>query len=136
MTFFRGVKTKDGHRFEPGIDLFKTEDDKKAFPGSGNRVYVDDWNKDGINDLIVGASVATVNDGEFSDELSWEWEDVTKVESAGKDPGLYPPMEKPSEEEARNSPWLKDKSEEDYCYYRASPTHEAAEKAQTQRQRE
>ena len=98
VTFFRGVKTDDGHRFHPGIDLLPTADGAKALPGSGQRVYVDDWNRDGVKDLIIGASVATVNDGEFSDELSWEWEDVNNVESAGKDPGLYPPRERPTAE--------------------------------------
>ncbi|MCY3838170.1 MAG: FG-GAP-like repeat-containing protein, partial [Gammaproteobacteria bacterium] len=93
VTFFRGVKTDDGHRFHPGIDLLPTADGAKALPGSGQRVYVDDWNRDGVKDLIIGASVATVNGGEFSDELSWEWEDVNDVQSAGKDPGLYPPRE-------------------------------------------
>ena len=98
VTFFRGVKTDDGYRFVPGVDLLPAADGAKALPGSGQRVYVDDWNRDGVNDLIIGASVATVNGGEFSDELSWEWEDVTEVESAGKDPGRYPPRERPTEE--------------------------------------
>jgi len=98
VTFFRGVKTDDGHRFHPGVDLLPTEGGAKALPGSGQRVYVDDWNRDGVKDLIIGASVATVNGGDFSDELSWEWEDVNEVESAGKDPGLYPPRERPTEE--------------------------------------
>ena len=101
VSFFRGVKTPDGHRFEPGIDLLPAEAGAKAIPGSGQRVYVDDWNADGVNDLIIGASVATVNGGEFSDELSWEWEDVNEVESAGKDPGLYPPRPRPTAETHR-----------------------------------
>ncbi len=98
VSFFRGVKTPDGHRFEPGVDLLPAENGAKAIPGSGQRVYVDDWNLDGVNDLIIGASVATVNGGEFSDELSWEWEDVNEVMSAGKDPGLYPPRPRPTRE--------------------------------------
>ena len=97
VTFFRGVKTDDGHRFHPGVDLLPTANGAKALPGSGQRVYVEDWNGDGVKDLVIGASVATVNGGEFSDELSWEWEDVNEVESAGKDPGLYPPRERPTE---------------------------------------
>ncbi|WP_446830160.1 FG-GAP repeat domain-containing protein [Candidatus Foliamicus sp.] len=101
VSFFRGVKTPDGHRFEPGIDLLPAEGGAKAFPGSGHRVYVDDWNADGVNDLIIGASVATVNGGAFSGELSWEWEDVNKVESAGKDPGRYPPLPRPTLEAQR-----------------------------------
>ena len=98
VSFFRGVKTPGGHRFEPGIDLLPAENGAKALPGSGPRVYVDDWNRDGVNDLIIGASVATVNGGEFSDELSWEWESTNKVESAGKDPGRYPPRKRPTRE--------------------------------------
>ena len=102
VSFFRGVKTKVGHRFEQGIDLLPAKGGAKALPGSGNRLYVDDWNKDGIKDLIVGASVATVNGGEFSDELSWQWESINKVQSAGKDPGRYPPQEKPTFESLKN----------------------------------
>ena len=101
VSFFRGVKTPAGHRFEPAIDLIPAEGGAKALPGSGHRVYVDDWNQDGVNDLIIGASVATVNGGEFSDELSWEWESVNDVESAGKDPGRYPPRPKPTLESQR-----------------------------------
>ena len=101
VMFFKGVKTDNGHRFETGVDLLRTADGSKALPGSGPRVYVDDWNGDGVPDLIIGASVATVNDGEFSDELSWEWESVNKVEAAGKDPGRYPPRERPTAEGLR-----------------------------------
>ncbi|MCY3883505.1 MAG: protein-disulfide reductase DsbD family protein [Gammaproteobacteria bacterium] len=101
VMFFKGVKTDDGHRFKQGVDLLATPDGSKALPGSGPRVYVDDWNGDGIHDLIIGASVATVSDGEFSDELSWEWESVNQVEAAGKDPGRYPPRERPTEEGLR-----------------------------------
>ncbi|MYF52492.1 MAG: hypothetical protein F4166_01495 [Gammaproteobacteria bacterium] len=98
IAFFRGTKVDGEHRFHPPIDLLATTDGSKALPGSGPRIYVDDWNLDGTPDLIIGASVATVNGGEFSDELSWEWEATNKVESAGKDPGLYPPREKPTKE--------------------------------------
>ena len=82
--------------FEPGIELLQTRNGEKVLPGSGQRIYVADWNNDGIKDLIIGASVATVNDGEFSDELSWEWENVTGISSAGKDPGLQPPRPRPT----------------------------------------
>lgn len=98
VSFFQGVKTDAGLRFHPAVDLLPTTRGAKALPGSGQRVYVDDWNRDGVQDLIIGASVATVNGGEFSDELSWEWEQVNKVESAGKDPGRYPPRERPTAE--------------------------------------
>lgn len=118
VSFFRGVKTEDGHRFEPGIDLLAAKGGLKALPGSGNRIYVDDWNKDGVQDLILGASVATI-DGEFSDDLSWEWESVNGVESAGKDPGRNP-IDKPRYQEpeswdkysASRKKWEPDASEE------------------------
>ena len=98
VAFFKGTKVDGQHRFHPAIDLLATEDGSKALPGSGPRLYVDDWNRDGTPDLIIGASVATVNDGEFSEELSWEWESINKVQAAGKDPGRYPPREKPTRE--------------------------------------
>lgn len=73
VTFFRGVKTQNGHRFEPGKPLFTNKWGGKAFPGSWLRVYVTDWNNDGVNDLLIGASIATVKGGEFEHELSWSW---------------------------------------------------------------
>lgn len=99
VAFFKGVKVDGEHRFHTPVDLLATADGSKALPGSGPRLFVDDWNHDGTPDLIIGASVATVNGGEFSDELSWEWESVNNVESAGQDPGRYPPREKPSKEQ-------------------------------------
>jgi len=99
VAFFKGVKVDGEHRFHTPVDLLATADGSKALPGSGPRLFVDDWNNDGTPDLIIGASVATVNGGEFSDELSWEWEGVNNVESAGKDPGRYPPREKPYKEQ-------------------------------------
>lgn len=98
VAFFKGTKVDGDHSFYPAVDLLATADGSKALPGSGPRLFVDDWNQDGTPDLIIGASVATVNDGEFSEELSWQWESINKVESAGKDPGRYPPREKPTRE--------------------------------------
>ena len=60
ITFFRGVKTSAGHRFEPGIDLLQARDGSTALPASSQRVYVDDWNADGISDLLLGLSLATM----------------------------------------------------------------------------
>lgn len=96
VAFYRGIKTKDGLRFDKGIDLLRADAGKKALPGSAPRISVADWNNDGVLDLIVGASVATINKGIFSDELSWQWERDTKVQSAGKDPGRMPPPTKPT----------------------------------------
>lgn len=79
ITFFRGVRQNNILRFEPPVSLFAAEEGEKIFPGSWIRTWVTDWNNDGIADLIVGASVATVNDGEMDDLLSWEWEQGTGI---------------------------------------------------------
>jgi hypothetical protein len=83
ITFFRAVKTSDGLRFEPGVPLFTVKNGGKAFPGSWLRVCVADYNNDGVNDLIVGTSVATLS-GKFDHELSWKWE--TETDIVKKDP--------------------------------------------------
>ena len=57
-----------------------------------------DWNRDGVQDLIIGRSVATVNGGEYSDELSWEWEGRHQGGERRQGSGLYPPRPKPTAE--------------------------------------
>jgi hypothetical protein len=86
VTFFRGVRTKEGVRFEPGVPLFKTKDGGKAFPGSWLQAFVTDWNNDGVNDLLIGTSVATI-DGIFNYDLSWSWESETCISK--KNPANY-----------------------------------------------
>lgn len=86
VKFFKGVNTKDGIRFETGIALFSTKDGSKEFPGSWINVCVTDWNNDGVNDLIIGCSVATIDD-EFNTELSWNWEHDTGI--IKKNPAYY-----------------------------------------------
>jgi hypothetical protein len=88
VKFFRGVKTKSGLRFEPGIPLFSAKNGGKEFPGSWPNVCVTDWNNDGVNDLIIGTSVATI-DGKFDYELSWKWESDTDI--VKKNPKNYSP---------------------------------------------
>jgi len=90
VKFFRGLKTKSGLRFEPGIPLFSTKNGGKEFPGSWINVCVTDWNNDGVNDLIIGTSVATL-DGKFDYELSWKWEfdtDIIKRSPANDSAGM------------------------------------------------
>jgi hypothetical protein len=89
VTFYRGVKTEQGHRFEPGKPLFTRKGGGKAFPGSWLVAYVADWNNDGVNDLLIGTSVATVQGGKFDHNLSWRWESDTGI---GKlNPGVANP---------------------------------------------
>ena len=84
VTFFRGLRTAQGLRFEPGIPLFTAAGAQKAMPGSWLRVHVTDWNNDGVLDVIIGTSVVNL-DGHFNRRLSWEWEvdnDIVKQYSA------------------------------------------------------
>lgn len=111
VTFFKGVKGKQGEmqRFQPGIALFEAKDgSSKPFPGSGQRVYVDDWNNDGVNDLIVGASIVTV-DGKFHSKMSWEYEGDLGIPAAGKDYGRVPQqfVIPKFEDYIKSSTWLK-----------------------------
>ena len=89
VTFFHGVKTSEGYRCEKGIPLFTTKNGGKEFPGSWLRVFVTDWNNDGVNDLLIGTSVATTNGGHFNHELSWAWEH--EINTAKENPGLKSP---------------------------------------------
>jgi len=86
VLFFRGVNTTEGYRCEKGIPLFTAKDGSKAFPGSWLRVFVTDWNNDGVNDLLIGTSVATTNGGQFNYDLSWAWENDTGIEK--ENPGV------------------------------------------------
>jgi hypothetical protein len=87
ISFFKGVLINNQHQFHKGIPLFTAKGEDKAFPGSALRVFVTDWNNDGVNDLLIGASVVTVRDV-FNKQLSWLWEDDCELSGAGKDPGL------------------------------------------------
>lgn len=80
VTYFQGVKTVKGMRFQPGVALFSGVDNAKVFPGRGLRIHVTDWNSDGINDLLIGAMVPTIHDQEFSSFLGWNWEKDTGMQ--------------------------------------------------------
>jgi len=85
VTFFKGAKVGNDHRFYTGVPLFKARDTGKSIPGSGPRISVVDWNDDGIRDLLIGASVVTMKN-EFNGRFSWTWEEETGLLGAGKDP--------------------------------------------------
>jgi hypothetical protein len=86
VKYYRGLKTpdhpaggKEGLRFEVGIPLFSTKNGEKEFSGSWLNICVTDWNNDGVKDLLVGTSIATL-DGKFNHELSWKWESDTGIQ--------------------------------------------------------
>ncbi len=87
VEFFRGVKTQNGLRFEPSKALFTTEDMSKTFPGCAPNIKVADYNNDGVNDLIFGISIPTVNGFEIDDYVSWNYNHDLKIQQPGKDAG-------------------------------------------------
>lgn len=86
IDFFKGVRKNGEYRFYPPIPLFRAQD-RKAFPGVSPIISVVDWNRDGVNDLMIGVSVITTN-GEFNSSLSWAWEKEMGFLGFGKDPGI------------------------------------------------
>ncbi len=86
IDFFKGEKMNGSVRFRPPVPLFSAKDGK-AFPGISPFVSVTDWNSDGVNDLLIGVSVATTK-GQFNAKISWEWEKDMGFLGFGKDPGF------------------------------------------------
>lgn len=87
IIFFRGVKTDKGLRFQDGISLFTTNQLKKTFPGTQPNIVVADYNNDGINDLVIGLSLPTVNGFEIDSLVAWEFVHDLGIEAPGKDIG-------------------------------------------------
>lgn len=70
IMFFKG-RQKGTALFEKGLPLFTVKEGTKEFPGEYLNASVGDWNKDGINDLILGVKVAMIN-GIFDHDLNWK----------------------------------------------------------------
>lgn len=87
VVFFRGVITDKGLRFHDGIPLFTAKDFRKTFPGCQPNIIVADYNKDGIKDLIIGASLPTVNGFEIDSLSAWSYIKELGIMYPGKDPG-------------------------------------------------
>ena len=85
--FCRGVNTDDGLRFEPARPLFLAKDGSKALPGCTPHVQVVDYNGDGVNDIIMGLSIPTINGFEGAAELYDQWIGELRLQSPGKDTG-------------------------------------------------
>jgi FG-GAP repeat. len=87
IEFFKGVNTDDGLRFEHPIPLFKQPEGEKLFPGCVPQICIDDYNNDGVKDIIVGFSVPTINGYECVPEIAYRWVSETGIEMPGKDAG-------------------------------------------------
>lgn len=85
--FFRGVETDDGLRFERPRPLFMAKDGSKALPGCAPQVQVVDYNGDGVNDLIIGLSIETINGFEGAEDVYWRWLSDMRIQFPGKDSG-------------------------------------------------
>ena len=87
IDFYRGVQTDKGLRFEKRVPLFTTKDGSKALPGVQPMMTLTDYNNDGVQDIVFGLSVPTINGFEVADEVAWAWAGDLEIEMPGKDAG-------------------------------------------------
>ncbi|TKG89389.1 hypothetical protein EYV94_25530 [Puteibacter caeruleilacunae] len=87
IEFYRGVETDKGLRFEQKKALFTEVNGEKAMPGCQPMITVVDYNNDGVNDIVMGISIPTINSYEVVPEVAWEWVKKLKIEMPGKDAG-------------------------------------------------
>ena len=85
--FLRGVMTDDGLRFEHARPLFLAPDGSKALPGCTPHIQVVDYNGDGVQDILMGLSIPTINGFEGAAELYWRYTGDLGLNSPGKDTG-------------------------------------------------
>lgn len=87
IDFFKGINTDKGIRFEQKKSLFKNN---RAFPGSCTQVQIQDYNDDGVSDLIIGMSIPCVNGWEMMDTICWTPAHTLEISLPGKDKGRLP----------------------------------------------
>ena len=87
IEFYRGVKTDKGLRFEKRVPLITAKDGSKALPGVQPMITIVDYNEDGIEDVVFGLSIPTINGFEVADEIAWAWAGDLKIPTPGKDAG-------------------------------------------------
>lgn len=109
--FMRGVRTDDGLRFELPRPLLQAIDGSKALPGCAPMVSVVDYNGDGVDDIVLGLSIETINSFEGADECYWRYVGEMGIAFPGKDQGEAFFYEGGLE-------WMKKSLSEDYDNYR------------------
>ncbi|AYB31972.1 FG-GAP repeat domain-containing protein [Chryseolinea soli] len=87
VVFFRGVQTDKGLRFESSKSLFTAMGMYKTFPGCQPNIRITDYNHDGVQDLVIGLSLPTVNGFEIDSLASWSYLKDLGIEAPGKDAG-------------------------------------------------
>ncbi|NOU59328.1 FG-GAP-like repeat-containing protein [Marinifilum caeruleilacunae] len=87
VEFFRGVQTDKGLRFEAKRALFSELNGDKAMPGCQPMITVVDYNNDGVQDIVMGISIPTINGYDAVPEIAWRWVKDMQIEMPGKDAG-------------------------------------------------
>lgn len=87
VDFYRGVQTDKGLRFEKRVPLFTAKDGSKALPGVQPMMTLTDYNNDGVQDLVFGLSIPTINGFEVANKVAWDWAYDLGIEMPGKDAG-------------------------------------------------
>ncbi|WP_136468622.1 protein-disulfide reductase DsbD domain-containing protein [Flagellimonas onchidii] len=87
IDFYRGVNTDKGLRFEKRVPVITAKDGSKALPGVQPMITLTDYNNDGVQDIVLGLSVPTINGFEAANEVAWAWAADLKIEMPGKDAG-------------------------------------------------
>ena len=87
IEFYRGVNTDKGIRFEKRVPLVTAKDGSKLLPGVQPMITLVDYNEDGVEDIVFGLSIPTINGFEVADKVAWDWAGDLEIEMPSKDAG-------------------------------------------------
>ena len=87
IDFYRGVQTDKGLRFEKRVPVITAKDGSKALPGVQPMITLTDYNNDGVQDIVLGLSVPTINGFEAANKVAWAWAGDLGIQMPGKDAG-------------------------------------------------